>query len=178
MTIVEYPEEATETVFQNICSFFSRSNLLTIFQDGLSIRRTDIFFFPGGSKCSSNRHEFFRRVYRADIRRVYLFFEQTILCHRTDTNFPRNLYLDTYEFSRTLYFLIEQIFIFQEAISSPRTHYFLETPMPRTNRHFPGRYPSSNRYFINRSLWLLSNICTTDLYQYLYPTTFLSFILF
>ena len=29
--------------------------------------------------------------------------------------------------------------------------------MPRTHRHFPGRYPLSNRYFVNRSRWLLSN---------------------
>ena len=28
--------------------------------------------------------------------------------------------------------------------------------MPRTHRHFPGRYPLSNRYFVNRSRWLLS----------------------
>ena len=28
--------------------------------------------------------------------------------------------------------------------------------MPRTHRHFPGRYPLSNRYFANRSRWLLS----------------------
>ena len=75
-----------------------------------------------------------------------------------------------YEFSRSLYFLIGQILIFQEAlssprtptifqetISSPRTHtIFQETPMPRTHRHFPGRYPLSNRYFVNRSRWLLS----------------------
>ena len=30
--------------------------------------------------------------------------------------------------------------------------------MLRTHRHFPGRYPLSNRYFVNRSRWLLSCI--------------------
>ena len=67
-------------------------------------------------------------------RKFYLFVEQTLLSHRTDTNFPRNPYL-----------VLEHIQIFQE------------TPMPRTHRHFPGRYPLSNRYFVNRSRWLLSN---------------------
>ena len=30
--------------------------------------------------------------------------------------------------------------------------------MPRTHRNFPGRYPLSNRYFVNRSRWLLSKL--------------------
>ena len=30
--------------------------------------------------------------------------------------------------------------------------------MPRTHRHFPGRYPLSNRYLVNRSRWLLSTL--------------------
>ena len=35
--------------------------------------------------------------------------------------------------------LIEQILIFQEGLSSPRTSkIFQETPMPRTHMHFPG----------------------------------------
>ena len=44
----------------------------------------------------------------------------------------------TYKFSRRLYFLIEQIYIFQEALSSPWTHtIFQETPipMPQTDTH-------------------------------------------
>ena len=116
--------------------------------------------FPGGSICSSNRHEFSRRVYmffeqtqifqeglskrHVFSRRFYLFVEQTLLSHRTDTNFPRNPYL-----------VLEHIRIFQEplfshrtdthfpgALSSPRTlTIFQETPMPRTHRYFPGRYP-------------------------------------
>ena len=160
--------------FRKYLFFFSRSNLFIIFQEGPFVRRTDMNF-PEGSICSSNRHEFSRRVYlffeqtrifqegyskwHVFSRRFYLFVEQTLLSHRTDTNFPRNPYLvlDTYSFSRSLYFIIEQILIFQEALSSLRTHtYFQETPMPRTHRHFPGRYPLSNRYFVNRSRWLLS----------------------
>ena len=65
--------------------------------------------FPGGSICSSNRHEFSRRVYmffeqtrifqeglskrHVFLRRFYLFVKQTLLSHRTDTNFSRNPYL-------------------------------------------------------------------------------------
>ena len=118
--------------------------------------------FPGGSICSSNRHKFFRRAYRKDIffsRRFYLFVEQTLLSHQTDINFPRNPYL----FLEHLRIFQETLSsprtptIFQETLSSPRTHtIFQEPPMPRTHRHFPGRYPLSNRYFANRSWWLLS----------------------
>ena len=49
-----HTEAATETVFENICSFFPGATF---------------YNFPGGSICSSNRHEFSRRV--------YLFVEQT-----------------------------------------------------------------------------------------------------
>ena len=105
--------------------------------------------FPGGSICFSNRHEFSRRSIRKD-----MFFQGSYIC---SSNRP--------------YYLIEQILIFQEALSSPRTPtifqetlsspqthtIFQETPMPRTHRRFPGRYPLSNRYFVNRSRWLLSN---------------------
>ena len=90
-----------------------------------------------------------------------MFFEQTLLSHRTDTNFSRNPYL-VFEhiqiFQEALYSPRAPT-IFQKTLSSPRTHtIFQETPMPRTHRHFPGRYPLSNRYFVNRSRWLLSFI--------------------
>ena len=160
--------------FRKYLFFFSRSNLFIIFQVGPFVRRTDMNF-PGGSICSLNRHEFSRRVYmffeqtrifqeglskrHVFSRRFYLFVEQTFLSHRTDTKFPRNPYL-----------VLEHIRIFQEALSSPRTPtifqetlsssrthtIFQEIPMLRTHTHFPGRYPLSNRYFVNRSRWLLS----------------------
>ena len=118
--------------------------------------------FPGRFICSSNRHEFSRRAYRKDMffqggsiclsNRPYYLIEQILI-------FPETLIYssNTFEFSRSLYFLTEQILIFQEALSSPRTHtIFQETIMPQTHRHFPGRYRLSNRYFVNRSRWLLS----------------------
>ena len=93
--------------FRKYLFFFSRSNLFIIFQEGTFVPRTDMNF-PGGSICSSNRHEFSRRVYmffeqtqnfqegylkrHVFSRRFYLFVEQTLLSHRTDTNFPRNPY--------------------------------------------------------------------------------------
>ena len=133
--------------FRKYLFFFSKSNLFIIFQEGLYVLRTD----------TMKRHIFSRRF--------YLFVEQTLLSHRTDTNFPRNPYLVVEHIRiifRTLYFLIEQILIFQEALSSSRTHtIFQETPMPRTHRHFPGRYPPSNRYFVKRSRWLLSKYGTS-----------------
>ena len=58
-------------------------------------------FFAGGSTCSSNRHKFL----------FYLFVEQILLSHRTDTSFPRKPYFsNTYKFSGSLYFFIEQIY--------------------------------------------------------------------
>ena len=56
----------------------------------------------------SKRHDFSRRF--------YLFVEQTLLSHRTDTNFPRNPYL-----------VLEHIRIFQEPLISHRT----DTHFPR-----------------------------------------------
>ena len=60
-------------------------------------------------------------------RRVYLFVEHTLLSHRTNKKIPRNSFLvlePAHTNFLSLYFLIEQIFIFQETLSSPQTHYF------------------------------------------------------
>ena len=46
--------------FQKYLFFFSRSTPFIIFQEGPFFSRTDMNF-PGGSICSSNRHEFSRR---------------------------------------------------------------------------------------------------------------------
>ena len=122
--------------FRKYLFFFSRSNPFIIFQEGPFVLRTDMNF-PGGSICSSNRHEFSRRVYmffkqtrifqeglskrHVFSRRFYLFVEQTFLSHRTDTYFPRNPYF------------------------SPRTH-----------MNFPGAsILSSNRYSFSRKPYLV-----------------------
>ena len=121
--------------FRKYLFFFSRSNLFIIFQEGTLVPRTDMNF-PGGSICSSNRHEFSRRVYNmffeqtgifqegllkkhVFLRRFYLFVEQTLLSHRTDINFPRNPYL-----------VLEHIRIFQEPLFFYRTDtYFPGSPI-------------------------------------------------
>ena len=111
---------------------------------GIFFQKQPFYNFPRGSICSSNRHVFSRSMFfeqrriflkglsnrHVFLRRVYLFVEQTLLSHRTDTNFPRNPYLvlNTYKFSRRLYFLIERISIFQKPL------YFSH----RTDIHFPG----------------------------------------
>ena len=81
-------------------------------------RRVYLFFktetnFPGGF---IEKHVFSRRFYP--------FVEQTLLSHRAEYSFSRKSYLvlEHILFSKSLYFLIEQIFIFQEVLSSPRTH--------------------------------------------------------
>ena len=82
--------------------------LFVFFQEGLFVRRTDRF--SGKVYCSSNRHEFFRRVYRTD-----MFFSRTSI-HRTDLIILSNGYK-----------------IFQKPFFSPRTLFF-----HRTDIHFPG----------------------------------------
>ena len=88
--------------------------------------------FPGGSICLSNRQVFFQEsqgLYiiffnrhkfsrRQFIKQTYVFSrlfieEQTLLSHRTDTNFPRNPYLPV--------LVIEHMQIFQEPLFSLRT---------------------------------------------------------
>ena len=120
--------------FSKISVLFSRSNLFIIFQEVPFVPRTDMNF-PGGSICSSNRHEFSRSVYmffeqtrifqeglskrHVFSRRFYLFVEQILLSHRTDTNFPRNPYL-----------ILEHIRIFQEPLFFNRTDtYFPGSPI-------------------------------------------------
>ena len=131
-------EAATETVFENICSFFPGATFLK-FSRRVHLFLEQTWIFQEGLLCSSNRHEFFRRAYRKDMffqgeppwKNVGLFVEQTLLSHRTDTNFPRNPYLvlEHIRIFQEPLFLIEQILIFQEALSSPRTHtIFQETP--------------------------------------------------
>ena len=79
--------------FRKYLFFFSRYNLFIIFQEGPSVRRTDMNF-PGGSICSSNIHKFSRRAYRKD-----MFFQGGSIC---SSNRP--------------YYLIEQILIFPETL--------------------------------------------------------------
>ena len=96
----------------------------------LFFQEQPFYNFPGGSIYSSNRHVFSRRVYnvlRTDTnfpgrfvektcffsRRVYLFVEQTLL--------SRYLIEHIRIFQNNLYFLIEQISIFQEPLFSHQT---------------------------------------------------------
>ena len=118
--------------FRKYLLFFSRSNIFIIFQEGLFVPWADMNF-PGGTICSSNRHEFSRSILYSKrhvfSRRFYLFVEQTLLSHRTDTNFPRNAYL-----------VLEHIKIFQEPLFSHRTDtHFPGSPIKSSNTYeFPG----------------------------------------
>ena len=135
----------------------------------LFFQEQPFYNFPEGFICSLNRHVFFEQtqIFQESLsnrhlfsRRVYLFVKQTLLSHRTDTNFTRNPYLVLkhftnfpiafFIFSSNRYSFFKKLYLFLEHII------FQETLMPQTDRHFPGRYPSLNRYFVNRSRWLLS----------------------
>ena len=116
--------------FKIFVLFFSGATFLHF-----PIRRTDMNF-PGGRSV--------RRTYIFFSRRVCMFFEQTRIFQKGLSKRPyysineqilifSEKSSNTYEFSRSLYFLIEHIFIFQEALCCPRTHIiiFQESPMPR-----------------------------------------------
>ena len=125
---------------------FFKITVTCIFQESLSVRRTDMFFLEGPIIM------FFKQthIFQEGLSKQTCFFKEGLSVCQTDHIISSN----TYKFSRSLYFLIEQIFIFQEALSSPRTHIiFQETPMPQTDRHFPGRYP--RRTDISLMWWLL-----------------------
>ena len=131
-------EAATETIYLFFFSRSNRFTISRRKQEGLFVCRTDMFskrvysyvlqqtrnfiertcffkeclnicsFFPGGYICSSNRHEFSRRVNlfveqtqifqegyskrHVFLRSVYLFVEQILLSHWTDANFHKNPY--------------------------------------------------------------------------------------
>ena len=107
--------------------------------------------FPGGSICSSNRHEFSRRVHlfvkqtqnfqeglskrHVFSRRFYLFVEQTLLSHRTDINFPRNPYLvlEHLRFSRRLYLVLEHIHFSRSPLCLEHIGIFQEGTPSRTD---------------------------------------------
>ena len=69
--------------------------------------------FPGGSICSSNRHEFSRRAIRKD-----MFFQRGSIC---SSNRPYYLIEQILIFSETLILVLEHIRIFQELLFSHRT---------------------------------------------------------
>ena len=89
----------------------------------LFFQEQPFYNFPGGFFCSSNRPYYL-------IEQI-LILPEIIICS-----------LNTYEFSRSLYFLIYQIFIFQEALCL-----------------LPGRYPRRTDICVNSSRWCFWWFC-------------------
>ena len=120
VTIVHKYRSSHRDSFQKYLFFFSRSNLFIIFQEGPSVRRTDMNFRGGGVYMFFEQTQIFQvgssKRHVLSRTRFYLFVELTLLSHQTDTNFPRNPYL-----------VLEHIQIFQEPLFSHRT-----------DIHFPG----------------------------------------
>ena len=78
-------EAATETIFENICSFLPGAPFSGVFKEALCVHQTDANF-PGRSVCSPNRYKISRRMW--SVRRTDTFFQEPSLCiHRTDTDF-------------------------------------------------------------------------------------------
>ena len=132
--------------------FFSRSNLFIISQECPFVPRTDMNF-PGGSIMFFEQIQIFqeglskRHVFS---RRFYLFVEQTLLSHRTGTNFPRKPLFsprthtnfpgasifssNRYSFSRKPYLVLEHLRFFRRPYLSPQTHTnFQEGTLSRTD---------------------------------------------
>ena len=107
-----------------------------IFQEDMSVRRTDTIFPGTLFMCSPNNYRFSRSAFLAT--------EQIQI-------FQDHFFLAT-----------EQIMIFQERLFSYRTDNDFQEAFfeyQRTDRQFPGRYPPPNRKFRKRFRWLLS--CNT-----------------
>ena len=101
-TLNKVTEAATETIFENICSFLPGAPFSRLLQKALCVYQTDTNF-PGAVFCSSNRFQFPRKPFSA---------------RRTDNNFLGRCICspNRYQFSRSSFFLtIEQIQIFQKA---------------------------------------------------------------
>ena len=97
-----FSEAASETIFENICSFLPGAPFSGFFQEALFVHLTDANF-PGR-----------RGLFTEQIP----FFQEASLCvHRADTNFPGALFWlpNRYRFSRNTFLSTEQITIFQEA---------------------------------------------------------------
>ena len=60
---------------------------MPIFQEGLSVHRTDTIFPGALFMCSSNRYRFSRSTFLAT-EQIPIFQEPSLCVHRTDTNFP------------------------------------------------------------------------------------------
>ena len=96
------------------------------------VPRTDMNFL-GGFICSSNRHEFSRRVY-------IMFFEQIQIFQESLSK--RHVFSRRYLY---LYLVIEHIQFSRRPLCVEHIGIFQE-----------GTLSLSNRYFVNRSRWLLS----------------------
>ena len=79
-------EAATETIFENICSFLSGAPFSGFFQEALCVHRTDANF-PGRFVCSLNRYKFSRRTWSSSP-----IFQEHRFSHWTDTDFPGTIF--------------------------------------------------------------------------------------
>ena len=111
---------------------------MPIFQEVLFVpRRHTVLFFQAGDLSAHQTMLFSKKPclfvkHMPSSRSPCLFFS------RTHNIFPgnRTSSSNTYEFSRSLYFLIEQISIFQKALSNHRTNTISRRPNAiKQNRH-------------------------------------------
>ena len=125
-----------------------------IFQEGLFVRQKDHNFLRTSFLLVGQIKIFQEGVF---VRRTdTIFFQEGMSVHRTDIPFFQDQFFwlpNGYKFFMSTTFLATeqmQISIFQEAFF--KYH--------RTDRQFPRRYLSPNRYFRNRPHWLVSLLDT------------------
>ena len=121
-------------------------------RDSSFFREKPFYNFPGGSICSSNRHEFFRRIYNMFFeqtqifqegsskrhvfsRRFYLFVEHTLYLIEQILIFPETLiwFSNTYKFSRKPYLVLEHIRFSRRPLCLEHIRLFQEGSPRRTD---------------------------------------------
>ena len=127
--IIENSQQDNMTIFENICSSLPGAPFSWFFREALCVHRTDTDF-SGRFVCFSNRCHFLER---------YVCSNRQFSRNRQFLCLPIR-----FRFYRSTFLVTKQITIFQEV--------FFEYHL--SDRQFPGRFSSSNRYFNNRSWWL------------------------
>ena len=134
----------------------------------MSVCLTDTIFPGTMFMCSPNRYLFYKSAFIATER--YQFSRSTFfLGYRTDNDFPGALFLlrTDIDFPGSHFWISTNRYQF---LRSTSYSYRTDKDFPgslfeyqRTDRQFPGRNPPPNRYFSNRSRWLLSEKESTRL---------------
>ena len=113
----------------------------------------------------SKRHVFSRRFQQTDRPFYYLIeqiliFPETLFSPRTHTNFPGASFFSSnrYSFSRKPYLVLKHLRFSRRPYLVLEHIQFSRWPLCLEHKAFSRKVPLLNRYFVNRSRWLLSGV--------------------